>query len=98
MSGKKRIRAKSFRGWFRRNVSPADIDTIRKYGVGAGIPGLIYYSDTLPLYERFKDEIWTLALGKDGRLDELLASQDTDTPTHFANFMVWAAATRLASE
>ena len=98
MSGKKRIRAKSFRGWFRRNVSPADIDTIRKYGVTAGIPGLIYYSDTLPLYERFKDEIWTLALGKDGRLDELLASQDTDTPTHFANFMVWAAATRLASE
>lgn len=98
MSTQKRIRGKTFRGWFKRNINSEDCRVIREYGVSAGIPGLIYYGETLPLYKRFKNEIWDLALGEEGRLDELLSREDLGTPTQFENFMVWAAATRLAYE
>lgn len=89
----------TFRRWFAAHVSTEDCGYIREYGIAqAAPPGLIYYRDTLALYTAFKEEIWEIVLGDGGDIASLTRRHDLTHPTHFENFMVWAAAERLAHE
>lgn len=92
-------RHKTFRRWFAARVSAEDCGYIREYGIAqAAPPGLIYYRDTLALYAAYKEEIWEIVLGDGGDIARLTHRHDLANPTHFENFMVWAAAERLAHD
>ena len=95
----RRKKPQSFREWFRRNISNEMCRTICIGGCNAGIPCLIYYCEISPLYETFKDEIWTLAVINDAdSLMSLIKCSDIRFPCHFETQLVWAAAEQLASE
>lgn len=89
----------TFRRWFAARVSTEDCGYIREYGIAqAAPPGLIYYCDTTALYAAYKQEIWEIALDDGGDIASLTRRHDLAHPTNFENFMVWAAAERLAHE
>lgn len=100
------IRAKTFRAWFKANLSEQALD-IASHGADSGFPGISYTSDTVKLFDRFGDEIWTMAVDDAesmgsknvaemisgfGRAD-MLESLDS-----FKNLMVWFACETLARE
>lgn len=98
MNNKPIIRAKTFRAWFNRHYGKDERRCIREHGASYGPPGLIYYNETSAFYDRFEDEIWSLALRYGGTVADLLDSQSLSDPTHFKNSMVWAAVDALAAE
>lgn len=98
MSRKPIIRAKSFRAWFNRHYGQDECRCIREYGASYGPPGLIYYSETNAIYDRFEEEIWKLVLVGDLTVADLRDRDALSDPVRFKNTMVWAAAERLAAE
>ena len=97
----------SFKSWMKENFEKSELERMLEYGADSGFDGLIYYSETCELYERFKTEIW-----------EMLA-EDTESPGYknpieliaafngaggvasadaFENLLVWYAAERTARE
>src|SRR3990167_4428166 len=58
----------SFKSWMKGNFETSELERMLEYGADSGFDGLIYYSETCELYERFKTEIW-----------EMLA-EDTESP------------------
>lgn len=100
------IRAKDFRAWFKANLKDYARD-IANHGADAGYPCISYTSDTVAIFDKFADEIWTMAvddaeqlgsrnvadmIGGFGRAD-MLGSFD-----QFKNLMVWYACEKVARE
>lgn len=54
------IQDKTFERWLKANFTRSELKQIAYsyYGANAGWRGLIDYTDTTKLYEKFKDEIW----------------------------------------
>ncbi|WP_296353206.1 hypothetical protein [Ramlibacter sp.] len=87
----------SFEDWFLANMDTDSARDLREYGASCGIGGLVYYSDTVPLFHAFQDEIETLATdGYDTELWQLAKACDARGVTQLKNALVWAAAERLA--
>ena len=97
----------TFCAWLQETLDPDQIADLAHYGAAAGFPGLIYYSETSALYERYHDEIWE-ALYDDaqdfGHSDPLAfvaslgGSKDVATGGQFANLLVWYLAERIAHQ
>lgn len=77
---------------------------IARYGCAGGFPGLTYYSDTVALFDKFRDDIFEI-LGEMAdemgqNIPELIASfngaADVGNFAQFANLCVWAAAEEVA--
>lgn len=97
MSQKPIIRAKSFRAWFTRHYGKDECRCICENGAGYGPPGLIYYSETNAIYDRFEKEVWQLALAGGLTVAGLRDKTALSDPVRFKNAMVWAAAETLAA-
>ena len=99
------IRSKTFEQWLRANFYHSELEDITNHGCASGFPGLTYYSDTVKLFERFKDEIFDLlveeseALGYDNIYQFMASFNAGYMPsdyTTFANQMTWYAAETYA--
>jgi hypothetical protein len=100
------IRSKTLKQWFEYNLKDY-ADDIANGGCGGGFPGITYYTDTVQLYERFRDEIWELACNEAedmgcANVYEFMAGfnkdfMPSDYQTH-ANQMVWYAIETYARE
>jgi hypothetical protein len=97
---------KDFRAWFKAKLADSAQD-IAGHGADAGYPYITYTSDTVVIFDKFADEIWTMAvddaeemgnknvaemIGGFGRADML---GDFD---QFKNLMVWYACEKVARE
>ena len=95
----------TFRDWLLHQYTHNELADICKHGAQNGYHGLIYYSETTALYNRYHEEIWDLlndnydALGFSSCL-ELIASFQTasnvNSDTQFKNLLVWYAAEEIA--
>ena len=97
------IRSRTFKQWMDANLKDYYKD-IAGHGCSAGFPGLTYYTDTMKLYGKFKDEIFEM-LADDAEdqgvtIPELIASfngaKDVWDSGTFENLLVWYAAERIA--
>lgn len=79
---------------------------IAEHGCAGGFPGLTYYSDTVALFDEFRDDIFEIlgemadSMGQ--TIPELIASfngaADVGGFQQFANLCVWAAAEEVARQ
>jgi hypothetical protein len=93
-----KVREKTFRNWFVKHMDADTKRCIREYGCAMTAPaGLIWYSDTTYLYQRFKDEIWEIIKSAELRITQVKGC-DEYGPTEFENALVWCAAEVLAFE
>jgi len=100
------IRSKSFQNWFEANLNEYAQD-IASHGADAGYPHITYTSHTVKIFDKFADEIWSMAvedaeamgynnvaamIAEFGRSD-MLHSIDC-----FKNLMVWYACEKFAQQ
>jgi hypothetical protein len=87
----------SFEDWFLANMEADDARVLREYGASSGVGGLCYYSETIALFEAFKDEIESLATDN-YRIEicEIAKRCDARSITQLINALVWSAAELLA--
>lgn len=77
--------------FFDRHFDDEDRRCAREYGCAlTGIRGLIYYKETCAIYEKFKEDIWTL-INEHGGPSRLINANDFRHPVCFENAMVWKA-------
>ena len=87
----------SFEDWFLANMDADTARTLREHGASCGVGGLCYYSETVPLFNAFKDEIERVATDDyDIDLWQIAKACDARGVTQLQNALVWAAAERLA--
>lgn len=48
----------TFQQWLEHHLDHDQLCDLAHYGAAAGVPGLIYYTETTRLYQRYHDEIW----------------------------------------
>ncbi len=97
----------SFREWMLSKFEIRELKDIATHGANAGWGGLVYYHETVALYEQYRDEIWemlledTESMGHDNPY-ALMATfggaKDVGDYTQHANLLVWYAAERVARE
>ena len=89
----------SFEDWFLANIDADSAHDLREHGANCGVGGLVYYSDTVPLFNAFEDEIETMAMdGYDTELWQFAKGCDARGITQLKNALVWSAAERLAHQ
>jgi hypothetical protein len=86
----------TFRDWFAANFDDERCDRALRYGFESGAAGLIYDSQTVPLYNEFADEIWDIALDGYLTMQDITHGQVFEVASVFSTFMVWQASYRLA--
>jgi hypothetical protein len=100
------IRAKTFRAWFKANLSEQAHD-IANHGADCGFPAITYTSDCVKLFDRFGAEIWEMAvqdaedMGCKNVADMISGFKRSDmleTLDTFKNLMIWYACEKLAQE
>ena len=97
----------TFLAWLHETLDADQLADLARYGAAGGFPGLIHYSETSALYERYHDEIWE-ALYDDAQdfgysdplafVASLGGSTDVATGGQFANLLVWYMAERSAHQ
>lgn len=85
------VAAATFREWMQRHLDTEDLRCLSEYGAQAGVPGLIYYRETLALYEAFTEEIEEIAQ-QYGGLGKIAIRSDAYGITQLINALVWTAA------
>lgn len=101
------VRSKTFRNWMKANFTRQDLKDMVTHGVSSGFSGLIYYTETAKLYDKFSDEIWD-ALYDDAQnmgynnvlqfIVECFRDSDVASDAQFKNMLVWYMAERTARE
>lgn len=86
----------TFRDWFDANFDDERCERALRYRFDSGAAGLVYESQTVPLYNQFANEIWELVLDDCLTIQDYIHGRVFDTANAFATFMVWHAAYRLA--
>jgi len=97
------IRSRTFKQWMDANLKDYYKDIVG-HGCIAGFPGLTYYTDTAKLYEKFKDDIFSMldddAENQGVTIPELIASfngaKDVFDSGTLENLLVWYAAEEIA--
>lgn len=90
----------SFKEWLEENLEEGERRDLARFGASAGFHGLIYYVDTVNLFDRYEDELWDMmydiadGLGYDNALDFLGSCQggEVGSTAQFKNLVVWVAA------
>lgn len=87
----------SFEDWFLANIDADSARDLRHYGASCGVGGLCYYSETVALFNAFKDEIERLATDDyETEIWQIAKQCDVRGITQLKNGLVWEAAERLA--
>jgi hypothetical protein len=96
----------TFRDWFKKNLADHASD-IANHGADAGYPHISYTRDCVKIFDRFADEIWTLAVEEaesmgNKNVAEMIAgfgrADMLGTYDQFRNLMVWYACETIARE
>ena len=91
---------KTFYQWMKDHYEYEELKDIATYGCVNGFSGLIYYSETVALYEQFKEELhdkldeWMRDIGETPDF----ITKELGNYTGFANAMVWFVAEQYANE
>ncbi len=97
----------SFKQWMRNEFDNDELRDMVNHGVAGGLSNIIYYSETVPLYEKFEEEIWNKvaelreALGDKTELQTILrmgGAKNVDSSETFKNLLVWFMVERTARE
>lgn len=91
----------TFYQWMKDSYELEELENICQHGCVSGCAsGLIYYSETLAIYDKYKDELhqklgeWIDEIGE----TPTFITQYLDCFQSFANAMVWFVAEQYASE
>ncbi len=97
----------TFKEWMLNQFDRDELSDICTHGANAGWPGLIYYSDTNNLYEKYSEDIWEM-LYEDYQshgsasclelINSFSSVKDVNSDDQFKNLLVWYAAERIAFE
>ena len=94
----------TFKDWMLNQFDRIALTDICRYGADSGWPELIYYHETLALYERYHDGIWNMLFDDCENqgyktIPEFIATfkgTDVTDDSQFKNLLVWYAAERIA--
>jgi hypothetical protein len=98
------IRSKCFEDWFKANLREYQED-IANHGADAGFPKITYTADTCKIFDKFGDEIWSMAVedaeeigynNVAAMIAEFVRSDMLSSIDSFKNLMVWYACEKLA--
>ena len=91
----------TFYQWMKNSYELEELEDICQHGCVSGCAsGLIYYSETLAIYDKYKDELhqklgeWIHEIGE----TPTFITQYLDCFQSFANAMVWFVSEQYASE
>lgn len=90
----------TFKQWMHDNYDHSDWENIEHSGCINGVSGLIYYSETVELYDAFADEMHeVIAEYKEmtGEMPDYIV-KNLDNATSFKNAVVWFVAEWYADE
>lgn len=102
------IAAQSLKDYIIENYSEdGDIEVIAEHGCASAISGMIYFHETIGLYNRFERDLWetlgqlaneisdgnVLKMMGEGEYGKLIADNDS-----FKNYMVWAAVEEICMQ
>ena len=92
----------TFREWIREQYDNEELETIRDHGCVSGCAsGLIYYSETLAIYEQYGEELheivadWVMDCGCEYPRSII---ENFQSITQFKNAVVWTATEIVADE
>lgn len=105
MAKKMIIRAKNFRAWFNANLKNSARD-IAEHGADAGYPCITYTRDCCGIFDKFADEIWSMAVDDAEDFGQPVMTMIAgfgradmcDTWDTFRNLMCWYACEKVARE
>ena len=87
----------TFREWMAENLCLDDLKVLREHGASAGVPGLIHYVETLPLYQRYRYcDLGEVVLSE--RLLHSPAACDAADFEQMENALVWMVAEQFAHD
>lgn len=87
----------TFKDWMADNLRLDDLKVLREHGASAGVPGLIHYVETLPLYERYRySDLGEVVLSE--RLLHSPAACDAADVAQLENALVWMVAEQFAHD
>jgi hypothetical protein len=101
------IKEKTLKEWMLNQFEPEELRDIVNNGVDSGFSGLIYYNDTVHLFETFKDEIFDAIvddaddMGYSNIYEFLATFNKAHMPENyrmFANQLIWYMAEKIARE
>jgi hypothetical protein len=96
---------KTFADYLNSRICRSDVDTLAQHGASAGVPGLVYTSETTALYDLCEDDLWKImaddadSFGRESALAHIASFNGADgvgSSDGFKNLVVWAAAESLA--
>ena len=99
-----KVKAQGFEGWFKETYTKGEMEDMVNHGCSGGFHSIIYYTDTVALYDEFVEDIWN-ALYEDAEsygqnIMELMASfngaKDVGGDEQFKNLLVWYMCERIA--
>jgi hypothetical protein len=105
MSESNRLHFSTFKDWLLQEYTHNELADLCNQGAKNGFHGLIYYSETTALYNRYHEEIWDyLNMDRDdlgfSSCCELIASftaaSSVGSDTQFKNMLVWYSAEKIA--
>jgi len=90
----------TFYQWMKETYTEEELRDVCQYGCVNGVSGLIYYSETVAIYDKYRDELHE-KLGE--WIDEIgetpsFITEHLDSFQMFANAMVWFVAEQYANE
>ncbi len=86
----------TFRDWFDASFDDERCVKALRYGFASGAAGLIWPSETTPVYERHRADIWAIVIEHYGTVEECIAGMRVESPCRFEMIMVRTAAEQLA--
>ena len=97
---------KTFKEWMTKSFSNDEFRDMVKHGVSGGFSGLIYYTETTALYQKYKEDIWEkLSDDAENYGESILkmiaifsGAKNVCCAAHFENLLVWYAAEKLVHE
>jgi hypothetical protein len=90
----------TFKQWMMDTYSQDELSDIREYGCVNGVSGLIYYSETTAIYDKYCDELHEVLgnwIDSIGETPEFI-TKELGNATSFKNAVVWFVAELYAGE
>ena len=86
----------SFQDWFSAKFDDERCERVVRDGFESGAGGLIYDSQTIPIYNEFSNDIWEIVMNEYSSIHGFVSGRNFLNANDFATQMVWCASTLLA--
>lgn len=87
----------TFKEWMADNLSLENLNVLREHGASAGVPGLYYLAETLPLFKRYRSsDLGDVVLSQ--QLLRASPASDADYIEQLENALVWMVAEYYAHD